>query len=130
MLLRGNSRAIRDENVRTLKNKGYSEHRAVMVSMAYSKKAMKEQQKNNTIPSSPPAQKYPYGLNIELDHDSLGRLGIDKLPKVGAKIKLHGKALIKSASESSDMGSKAPRRSVSLQLTHMKLDDDSDEQSE
>jgi hypothetical protein len=64
---------------------------------------------------------YPYGLGVSLDHDSLSKLGIHTLPKVGSKIKLHAHAHVKSASEESRDGGQKTRR-VELELRHMMLE--------
>lgn len=64
---------------------------------------------------------YPYGLNISLDEDALEKLGLDPLPKVGAKFALQASVEVQSVHQSdSKMGK--PSQSVSLQITKMALD--------
>ena len=64
---------------------------------------------------------YPYGLGVSLDHDSLTKLGIHDLPKVGSKIMLHAHAHVKSAREESREGGQKTRH-VELELRHMNVE--------
>jgi hypothetical protein len=123
-MLKGKDKGVVGENIRAMKAKGMSERDAVMASMKNSPKKAEKSSKVS-MPSSP-HEDYPYGLRLELDHDTLKKLGHDSLPKVGTKMSLHAKARVKSASENSSEGEDSPRRSVSLQITHMKTDCDMD----
>jgi hypothetical protein len=123
-MLKGDTKGIVGENIRTMKAKGMSERDAVMASMKSSPKNAKKS--SEVSPPSPMNEDYPYGLRLELDHDTLKKLGHDSLPQVGTKMALHAKARVKSASENSSEGEDSPRRSVSLQITHMKTDCDMD----
>ena len=72
---------------------------------------------------------YPYGLCIQLDHEQLEQLGIDKLPTADATITIAAKGKVTRTSEEQTEGG-GSRRSVSIQLTHMGLgkgDKDGDE---
>ncbi len=93
-------------------------------SMKIDPKEMEEQLKPKSITESMPA--YPYGLRVHLDDDSLKKLGLDKLPKVGSSKYLGARVEIVSVSESEsrngDGGNK--HRSVELQITDMGLDSD------
>lgn len=65
------------------------------------------------------APKYPWGLCIDLDEDSLKKLGITALPEVGSNMSIIAKAEVQSASESQRQGDKEKRMSLSLQITDM-----------
>lgn len=65
------------------------------------------------------APKYPWGLCIDLNEDSLAKLGITALPEVGSDMNIIARAEVVSASESQYQGDKEKRRSVSLQITEM-----------
>lgn len=70
--------------------------------------------------SSPDEPAYPYGLRISLDDDSLTKLGITELPKVGSP--MHVLAVVEIVS-TSDYESKegGERKSLELQITDMAL---------
>ena len=105
------------EHMRTMKNKGYSESQAVtkLVSMKNNKK----DKKSNGVQMSGYSEDYPYGLTVDLDDDSLTKLGMDKLPAVGKTVKVLASAEVKHVSESADKQGK--NRNLSLQITKMKL---------
>lgn len=63
---------------------------------------------------------YPYGLSVSLDHHSLKKLGIEKMPKVGSKVKLHSHAHVKSTREENRDGKM--HRSMELELRHMHIE--------
>lgn len=68
---------------------------------------------------------YPYGTRMNLDHETLDKLGIGELPKVGKRMRIEGHGRVISASEHShtDEGGKAKkRRNVELQLEHMGME--------
>lgn len=65
---------------------------------------------------------YPWGLRLNLDHDTLTKLGVKDLPKVGSHVHIHAKAHVQSISQNahkSDGGK--PNRSVELQIHHMAI---------
>ena len=64
---------------------------------------------------------YDYGLKINLHKESLEKLGLDSLPKVGTKMRLEAEVEVVSVSSSAGKGSES--RSMDLQITHMKLED-------
>lgn len=90
------------------------------MAMVDMKRSKQEREKNS--PSAMPSKgdEYGYGLNVELDHDHLKKLGIKKLPKAGAVLHLRAHAHVRNTSEHNDEDGK-PRRSVSLQLRKMEL---------
>lgn len=89
-------------------------------------KRSKAERKKESMPSHIGGDDYPYGLRVNLDHESLQKLGIDKLPSVGDKLHLHAHAHVVSAEERSTEGGKK-HRSVSLELRKMHVGDSGDE---
>lgn len=67
------------------------------------------------------APKYPWGLEINLNDDTLSKLGVKALPAVGTEVTIIAKACVSSTSERSTEtdGSCA---SMSLQITDMQVD--------
>lgn len=65
-------------------------------------------------------ESYPYGLAISLDEESMEKLALKTLPKVGVKMLLTAEVNVESVEqrESTDGGS---RRSMRLQITAMDL---------
>ena len=61
---------------------------------------------------------YPYGLTIDLDDDSLAKLGITSLPKVGSEMMITAKCVVKGVSSNQYQGSDEEFR-VCLQITDM-----------
>lgn len=64
--------------------------------------------------------KYPHGLEVRLDDESLTKLGIKELPEVGMKLMLEAKVVVESVSQE-DKATGKPRRHVGLQITDMSL---------
>lgn len=79
-----------------------------------------KEKKRYDKPMSPGGDEYPYGLHLRLDHDSLKKLGMKTLPKVGDKLHMHGHAHVIEVSEDHRDG-EGPRRNVSVQLRKMAL---------
>jgi len=86
-------------------------------------KITKKQDDENDMPVAVGGinNRYPYGTRINLDQDSLDKLGIMKLPTVGDKIMIEGKCEVISVRQSED------GKSVELQITDMDLENDGDE---
>jgi hypothetical protein len=63
---------------------------------------------------------YPYGLCIELDEESLGKLGVTELPKVGATMTITAKVFVKTTSAYTNMDEGEEKR-VQLQITDMEI---------
>lgn len=91
-----------------------------MISLKISKKDDKEEM-NEAEPVGSVGNRYPWGTRINLDNDSLDKLGIVKLPTVGDKIMIEGKCEVISVRQSED------GKSVELQITDMDLENDGDE---
>jgi hypothetical protein len=62
---------------------------------------------------------YPYGLCISLEKDSLDKLGISTLPKVGTEMTISAKAYVKTVSSYQTQGGDDMR--VELQITDMEV---------
>lgn len=83
---------------------------------------MDEEEAKEYSPSSmaSDAPEYPYGLQISLDDSSLEKLGLDKLPEVGAEIEIRAVAEVCSVSENKTYEGEVERR-VCLQITDMEV---------
>lgn len=66
------------------------------------------------------APKYPWGLEISLNDDSLDKLGIETLPAVGTAVTIVAKATVSSTSERATESDGACA-SMCLQITEMQL---------
>ena len=120
-MLKGSHPGVEAENMKILKRKGLSERQAAMVSMKRDRKEKKEAE----VAPSKNYDDYPYGLSMSLEHDSLNKLGIKKLPKVGKKVKLRLHAKVTRVSDSQSEDGRQDR-SVHLQVTHMQHMGDGD----
>lgn len=65
---------------------------------------------------------YPYGTQIELEGETLKRLGFRDLPAVGKDMKIECKVIVTAARMTPD-----GQKSITLQITHMEIDDDEDD---
>jgi hypothetical protein len=78
---------------------------------------------------APAGDTYPHGLSVRLDHESLSKLGVNKLPAVGDKLHLHAHAHVTHVSEEHGEGGKS-RRHVELQLRKMDLQQKPNDEAE
>lgn len=64
---------------------------------------------------------YPYGLSLQLDNDSLEKLGLATMPEVGTTVTVQAKATVTgcSANQYERDGKTETRKSCSLQITDM-----------
>jgi len=92
-----------------------------LTSMELSKKEKKEQNVPSVANSSS-GPDYPYGLTIELEDNALEKLGIKKLPATGGTVTIEAKATVRSTSVRAEDGKE--RRSMSLQITDLSIEDD------
>lgn len=115
-MLKGFDKGAMGENIREGKRAGLSEKDAVMQSMKRSKASQKDAQ---TMPSMP-SEQYPYGLRLELDHEGLKKLGVKKLPKVGAMHTITALAKVHRSEESSSLDG-GKRRNLGMQITKMSM---------
>lgn len=72
--------------------------------------------------------RYPYGLRIDLDSDTLDKLGIKSMPAVGETIVFEAKATVIGSRQSAIKDSMS--RSVELQITEIDLEDLQEEEDE
>ena len=89
-----------------------SEH---LVNMRLSKKEAKEEFE----PKADDRPRFPHGLTIRLDDDSLKKLGITELPAVGDEMIVAGIGKIESSHENSRQS--GIDRSVSIQLEKLAI---------
>jgi len=121
-MLKGKSPAVVAENVREMKRKGLSERDATLVSLKRSKQESEDD--GPKLGSTKSHDSYPYGTEMHLEHATLKKLGVSKLPAIGKNLRLHVKAKVTRVSDSADEG--GSNRSVHLQVTHMsRMGDDS-----
>jgi len=73
---------------------------------------------------------YPYGLNICLDKDELDKVGITKLPAIGAEFTGSFVAQVTRISQSADMSGSDESMSMSLQITMLDLAQEADHAGE
>lgn len=85
-----------------------------LVSMEKSQESMKE----SCAPISCDHDKYPYGLRIHLDNDTLQKLGITELPKVGDKFTIEAVAIVSDTHGSQREDGKV-NNSMGLQICEM-----------
>lgn len=88
-----------------------------MVHMISMKRTQNEKKEMDRALGEPSPSKGPEGPSIHFDKHHLKKLGIEELPKVGTKMKIHGHAEITSRHES-DYGS-GEDKGVSCCITHM-----------
>jgi hypothetical protein len=67
------------------------------------------------------APKYPWGLCISLNDESLEKLGVKTLPAVGTDVTIIAKATVSGTSEFSTEG-EGSRASMDLQITDLQVD--------
>ncbi|EGP43115.1 capsid staple protein [Achromobacter insuavis] len=64
--------------------------------------------------------KYPWGLTISLDDDTLSKLGMTALPQVGQQMRLA--AVVEVCSTSQHANQEGTEKCISLQITQMGLE--------
>lgn len=72
---------------------------------------------------------YPWGLQLNLDEETLQKLGLVALPRVGKTLMLAARVSVTSVSENESQdkdGDAETNRSVGLQITHLVLLPDSE----
>ena len=82
-----------------------------------------EEAREYSEPTPPDEQpRYPYGLCLDLDDDSLAKLGITSLPAVGATMTMTAKVTVTRTGAYQTQGSDQ-EMSLGLQITDMELSD-------
>jgi len=92
-----------------------------MKDLKITKKEAKAKSESMVIGSSD-QERYPYGLRLDLNNDTLEKLGIDKLPSVGTVLMFEAKAKVVGSRQSATEGSE--NRSIELQITHIDMPED------
>lgn len=64
-------------------------------------------------------QEYPYGLKLQLEHESVEKLGLSKIPEVGSYVIIMARAYVCNTHEM-EHGDKI-KKSFGLQITDMDL---------
>lgn len=90
-----------------------------MISMKLSAAEAKAETMLGCGPDSDDQPAYPYGLSIQLDDETLAKLGITDLPPVGTVMQLT--ALVEVCSVSQYENQDGAENSMSLQITDMEL---------
>ena len=88
-----------------------------MVNMKMSREEAKEYTLGSEVDDGP---RYPYGLRLDLNDDSLEKLGITALPKVGTEMTITAKVTVTSVSAYDSQGGE-PEQNVCLQITDMEI---------
>jgi len=73
------------------------------------------------VSSADDAPKYPWGLELNLNDDSLAKLGVKTLPAVGTEVTLVAKATVSATSERATE-SDATCANMNLQITALQID--------
>lgn len=87
-----------------------------MKSMKMSKS---EQEKPMTV-DAPSGDEYPWGLRLNLEQQSIKKLGMKELPEIGSEVMVHAKAKVVGARMSEN------EKSLELQITDMEMAGDDD----
>ena len=96
-------------------------HGTKTTSMKVSKSEAQEQ-----MPKAMDAPKYPYGLRISLQDESIKKLKMKKLPSVGDTLRLYAIVEVSSVSQH-DSQEGGERNSLDLQITDLSLMSDEGE---
>ena len=88
-------------------------------------KLTESESKDNAIVQETEKQLYPWGLRIELNDDSMKKLGLEKIPSINSKLKLEAIVEIIRV-DSSDSVDGGKKESMSLQITDMALNSSQD----
>lgn len=73
-----------------------------------------------TSGADPDAPKYPYGLSLSLNEESLGKLGLTQMPAVGTKVRITAECTVTGTSAYQTQGGES-EENVSLQITAMEM---------
>jgi hypothetical protein len=87
-----------------------------LVDLKRSKAEKKERQE--AIKSIPSGEDYSYGTRLHLGEDELEKLGHDENPEVGTEHHMFVKGKVTHSTHDQDEGGD-PRRSITIQITHM-----------
>lgn len=99
-----------------------------MKDLKISKKEAKEKSEAMQVIGSSDQERYPYGLRLDLNNDTLDKLGMTKLPSVGTVLTFEVKSKVIGSRQSATEGSE--NRSIELQITHIDMDTAKEEKAE
>lgn len=83
------------------------------------KMSKKKKAETEAAPSPSSGPDYPYGLVLNLDKDSLKKLGMDEMPDVGEMCMIHARGEITRVSQSA--GENGEDKSVEIQITKLSV---------
>lgn len=93
-----------------------------MINMAMTAEEAKEQYGGPcAVPADPELPKYPYGLELSLNDETMKKLGITELPDVNYVMKITAFVTVTNIGSSQSQGGE-PEQRMSLQITDMQLD--------
>jgi hypothetical protein len=78
-----------------------------------------ETENASPIEAKAAAPQYPWGLRLELNDETMKKLGLKELPDVGEKMVLKANVVVESVSQNDTKDGK--RQNMSLQITDMDL---------
>lgn len=84
-------------------------------------KLSKTEAKEMTEPAMMDHPHYPWGLNLQLNDESMAKLKLEKLPEVGSKMTLVAVVNVERVSSNETQGG-GKRQDMSLQITDMALE--------
>ncbi len=99
-----------------------------MKDLKISKKEAKEKSEAMQVIGSSDQERYPYGLRLDLNNDTLDKLGMTKLPSVGTVLTFEVKSKVIGSRQSATEGSE--NRSIELQITHIDMETAKEEKAE
>lgn len=91
-----------------------------LVDMTYTKAELKEERKEMAVGTDGQPNPYPWGLCIRLEKEELSKLGITKLPEIGAEVYFMAVGKVTSVSQSASE-TRDEETCVGLQITGMKV---------
>lgn len=95
-----------------------------MTNLALTKKEAKAEYGTSPTPSDEDLPRYPYGLTLYLDDDTLEKLGLKELPKVGSTMLAQITVMITGTSQRATQSTKEGEQMstcVDMQITDMDL---------
>ena len=90
-----------------------------MKNIAMTKAEAKETMMEYTAPKAAEAPKYPYGTTLDLNDDTLSKLGLESLPAVGTEVTIMAKAMVTRVSMYEEQG--GAESCMALQITDMDI---------
>jgi Major coat protein-like len=76
----------------------------------------------STLAAPQDAPSYPYGLELRLDDEALGKLDLTELPEVETTVMVWAKCTVTAVSATQSEGSEM-RRSLTLQVTDLAIEE-------